>query len=446
MLGCIARGAPIAAAGGSDAGGAAVGGVRWQKEVPRIRTASFDAMALDATQLVEVERFGGGYANAGASAPYDDLLQSVVGGLLTKDGIVGDTQEERDAEYARLMTLYNDARALSNSLQNAAHANAPSVTLEVIDKAIAREQELLGTLLAFETVKPPLPPTPQFDADDADLQDTTATAATTTNAATNTQAASGAARGDSRSASTAAAAAREREPDYKQHNFTHILNRVHLCYEKKQAQFFAALRMPSLVDQIVNPVESSKSYVSGRERLNVIRQILDSFGLERSDMQKQFHEDMIGACAKLIFRDDLLAELDDLLLELGVDELMQQFMAITPRRFGKTYSVAMFVVAMLFGVEGIEQAIFSTGRRASQKLIELIYRFMCKIPGMRESIIKHNVETIWIQGPYGKDDVRKVSSYPSNVRISDSSFVWCRVMWCGVVRLRAPHPTIATRV
>jgi hypothetical protein len=202
------------------------------------------------------------------------------------------------------------------------------------------------------------------------------------------------------------------------HSHGSMFDKARMAYEKKQASLLDALQPPSFAESIANPVSNDDSQRSGRERLNLLRETLDSFGLERSDMQKQFHEDMIGACARLIFKDDLESELDDLLLELGIDELRSEFMAITPRRFGKTYSVAMFVVGMLCAVEGLEQAIFSTGRRASQKLLELVYRFLCKIPGMKESIIKHNVETIWIRGPYGDQDIRKVFSYPSNVRIS----------------------------
>ena len=78
----------------------------------------------------------------------------------------------------------------------------------------------------------------------------------------------------------------------------------------------------------------------------------------------------------------------------------------------QTYSVAMFVVACAYAIEGLDQAIFSTGRRASKKLLDLIYQFLCKLPGMKEAIIRKNVETIHIQGPGGPDDVRKISSYP----------------------------------
>lgn len=81
----------------------------------------------------------------------------------------------------------------------------------------------------------------------------------------------------------------------------------------------------------------------------------------------------------------------------------------------QTYSVAMFVVACAAGVENIEQAIFSTGRRASKKLLDLVYKLLRKIPGLRDSVIVRNVETIWIRGPGGEDDIRKIYSYPSKV-------------------------------
>lgn len=204
--------------------------------------------------------------------------------------------------------------------------------------------------------------------------------------------------------------------------FAPIIDRAHLCYEKRESQRLESLRQRSFVDRIVDPAAKDTRRLNGRDRLALLNWALDQFGVERSQMQKGFHQDMVGACAKLIFKQDLDANLDDLLIELGVTELRSEFMAITPRRTGKTYSVAMFVVAYLYAVENSTQSIFSTGRRASQKLIELIYKFACKIPGLKASIIKHNVETIWFRGPYGENDTRKVSSYPSNPKISPFSF------------------------
>lgn len=214
------------------------------------------------------------------------------------------------------------------------------------------------------------------------------------------------------------------------HRFKRWLNKAFACYERIQAKHIASLRVPNLIADLLRPNPNNTNKITGRDRLAIIKKALDSFGLDRSDTQREFHDCMICACAMIIFRDDLDDELDDLLQEYGITELQSEFMAITPRRWGKTYSVAMFVVAMLLGVEAVgrdalQYSIFSTGRRASQKMLELIYAFICKIPGMKEMIIKHNVETIWIQGPHGVGDVRKCFSYPSKVKISNRVCVGC---------------------
>lgn len=211
------------------------------------------------------------------------------------------------------------------------------------------------------------------------------------------------------------------------HDFGPVLNRAHLCFEKREAQQLESLRQRPFVERMAEPAAGDAKRLNGRDRLALLNWALDQFGVERSQMQKGFHQDMVGACAKLIFKQDLDANIDDLLIELGVTELRSEFMAITPRRTGKTYSVAMFVVAYLYAVEKSTQSIFSTGRRASQKLIELIYKFACKIPGLKASIVKHNVETIWFRGPYGEDDIRKISSYPSNPKISYSPILFVLV-------------------
>jgi hypothetical protein len=196
-----------------------------------------------------------------------------------------------------------------------------------------------------------------------------------------------------------------------------------LCYERQHAKYRDSMRLPNLVADLLRPnPNGDQRKITGRERLATIKKTLDSFGLDRSETQREFHDVMICACAQQIFRDDLDEELDDLLQEYGITELQTEAMFITPRRWGKTYSVAMFVVAIALGIEAFQQpfdiSIFSTGRRASQKLLELIYAFICKIPGMKEMITKHTVETIWLQGPNGDGDIRKISSFPSKVKVS----------------------------
>jgi hypothetical protein len=200
--------------------------------------------------------------------------------------------------------------------------------------------------------------------------------------------------------------------------FAAPLERSGKCYAQQEAKEIEALKLPDMADEMLDPTQRESAIITGRQRYALARKALRSYGINGSAMQQLFWNHMFGACAQLLFKDDLEANRDDFMLELGLTRLQPQFMAITPRRFGKTYSVAMFVVAMAFAVGGLEQAIFSTGRRASQKLLDLIYAFICKIPGMKEKIIKHNVETIEIQGPLGPSDIRKISSYPSKVKVS----------------------------
>jgi len=93
------------------------------------------------------------------------------------------------------------------------------------------------------------------------------------------------------------------------------------------------------------------------------------------------------------------------------EDIRQQCLCMTPRRFGKTVAVGMFVGAMALVVPGCEQAIFSTGRRASNKLLELVSQLVCQVSGAADRIVKSNQETVWISHACGT--VSKINSYPS---------------------------------
>ena len=125
-----------------------------------------------------------------------------------------------------------------------------------------------------------------------------------------------------------------------------------------------------------------------------------------------------------LFRDDLDANLESLHREFSTKEFRREVLAITPRRYGKTWSVAMFVAAAAYALEGSEQAIFSTGRRASKRLLDLVFRFIRALPGFKNSWIeRNNEETIWLQ--MGDGVARKIYSYPSKVEISSFVLVLC---------------------
>ena len=169
--------------------------------------------------------------------------------------------------------------------------------------------------------------------------------------------------------------------------------------------------MGSMLDQC-----KAKQASQGDKLMLRLRYLLDYVpksykGWERSKMQKLFHRNFMQATCLHLYRKDADIDLDRIMKMNKFDNLKQQVLCLTPRRFGKSTSVAMFVASYVLTVPYSEQCIFSTGRRASQKLLELI-RDMIKAGKEGWRFIKCNGETMLIQGDTPLD-VRKVHSYPS---------------------------------
>ena len=97
-------------------------------------------------------------------------------------------------------------------------------------------------------------------------------------------------------------------------------------------------------------------------------------------------------------------------------DLQQQVCCLTPRRFGKTTAVAMFAAAVAMTMPTVEIAIFSTGRRASSKLLEQIAELVLNNnPEMAEAVGKNNQESFWLKHATanGTNSLAKINSYPS---------------------------------
>ena len=116
-------------------------------------------------------------------------------------------------------------------------------------------------------------------------------------------------------------------------------------------------------------------------------------------------------------------------------------MISTPRRFGKTISVCLFVAALLFACPSIEISIYSTCKRISGKLLRNCTRFLTlicdglKIPEL--PYIKQSQDEVELQGPESKYDTRRLNSYPSKVP--------CVCVFCMCACLQARNPLVCTR-
>jgi hypothetical protein len=120
----------------------------------------------------------------------------------------------------------------------------------------------------------------------------------------------------------------------------------------------------------------------GDHRYLKILRILDSFeGVERHENQKLWHWWMIVACLRHIYGSDWQNASTRVLRSLGLKEIRTEILVMTPRRFGKTWSVSMIVCALLLSVPGFRIAVISPGSRTSGKMLEEIKRMMGRLDG-----------------------------------------------------------------
>ena len=154
---------------------------------------------------------------------------------------------------------------------------------------------------------------------------------------------------------------------------------------------------------------------SGFEILKKLNEQLDAFGYERSEMQRDAHDIIDVSCARKIFEKEWQTQYEAIMEFLGIDEVKIGLIMVCPRRFGKTWAVAMYCAAHLRWVPNCEIAVFAQGQRMSGKLMMATLQFLLKIPGIEDYITKKNNETVELT--FGPNDVRKICCYPSSSQV-----------------------------
>lgn len=207
-----------------------------------------------------------------------------------------------------------------------------------------------------------------------------------------------------------------------------ILNR----HRKEQRdEEIESKRLRTRLELSTDPLRDSRQ-TSGDSRLKLMRHLLNCLGYVRSSDQQAFHEYFIRACLPLIYGKDFQANHSRILKEHNISKVDFGVLIVTARRFGKTTAVAMFVCVLLLCVPGITIAIFSTCKRTSTSLTELVRRFLKFIPGAQQRIVEQNQERLYIaavplpdgQGPQSqtaKDlqaspDTSKLFSFPGEAK------------------------------
>lgn len=173
--------------------------------------------------------------------------------------------------------------------------------------------------------------------------------------------------------------------------------------------------------------------ITGDERLELMRRLLDEFKWERQENQVEFHEAMMKTALPCIFMKEWDTDYDRILRMFNLYQHYAETFIICPRRFGKTVSVGMFCAGYMYAVPDASIAIFSTAQRTSGKMMLAIYGFMRELPYFADAIFTvRNSETICIT-LHGK--TRTMWCYPGKVGVctafghSFSSFHAVASLW-----------------
>ena len=141
----------------------------------------------------------------------------------------------------------------------------------------------------------------------------------------------------------------------------------------------------------------------------------------RSRGQIMFHQNFTMACLPHICGEtEWEMNRQYYLSRYDLDEYRSEILVTTPRRFGKTTAVAMFVAALMCVCPAMWVSIFSTGKRASKSLLTQIKEVIDSIEGMTDRIQSSNVEELWLM-PVNctkQMDVSRCFSYPSSVQVT----------------------------
>ncbi len=163
----------------------------------------------------------------------------------------------------------------------------------------------------------------------------------------------------------------------------------------KHKQLVTNKKLPTRLEASTDRLREVKNS-NGDHRLARVRFYLKNMGITRSEDQCRFHQAFIHACLPQIYKDDWMLNSERVLREEKVKQLYSEVLIMTPRRWGKTFSVACYVLAMMLGNPGIRIAIFSINARASRNLTEIVTRFLNTMPNEASRVVKKNQEQLYL--------------------------------------------------
>lgn len=212
-------------------------------------------------------------------------------------------------------------------------------------------------------------------------------------------------------------------PSSRKVDFTGWINQL----KQEEEEQNAALRIRTRVELTLDVLRDQRC-CNGDIRLSKIWKMLDSVPkYPRSEHQKEFHEWFVFANLPHIYGDDWEANATRVLESFGLTKIQYEVLVSTPRRWGKTISIAMFCAVVLLCVPSFWASVFSPGKRASSSLmgevIRMIYRLGCANRIVKKTQEELFVSTVAVESSFGQSarslaedpDTARMYSFPASI-------------------------------
>lgn len=192
---------------------------------------------------------------------------------------------------------------------------------------------------------------------------------------------------------------------------------VYEWYTKKHVKELEKILSYDNIKEFKHSIKAASKRINktGDEKIKDLKYWLDNLGLKRHIHQVRFHEHMIKACLTKIYESEWETQYESIMKKFNVEKMKRELLFSCPRRFGKTYSVAIFCAAYMLSVPNSQIAVFSTGKRTAKKLMMLIVSFLSRFPEFESHVHTKNHEDLIIK--FGEFDARQLSCYPSTVKV-----------------------------
>lgn len=143
---------------------------------------------------------------------------------------------------------------------------------------------------------------------------------------------------------------------------------------------------------------------------------------ERSPQQVQFHDTLIQACARIIYKREFDRDMAAIMERNRWTDVRQERFIGTPRRFGKTWAMAMLAANMLLSIPGFKCCIFATGKETTGNVLKLVKRFFTECPfNQKFKVVLSNSTRLEIESLTDLTDRREVQAFTSNASMSGPS-------------------------